>query len=116
MKILVCGDRHWSDINSIKRELQKYSGDVTIIHGAAKGVDSLAGLVASELGFKLEVYPAKWDQLGRAAGPVRNMQMLEEGKPDLVLAFHPDLLKSKGTIDMIRIARKAGVKVIHFTS
>ena len=116
MKILVCGDRHWSNVSSIERELQKFSGDVIIIHGAARGADSIAGNVAKGLGFKVEAYPAKWDKLGIAAGPIRNVQMLEEGKPDLVLAFHPDLNKSRGTSHMVKIARKAGVKVFCFNN
>jgi len=105
MKILVCGDRKWSNVFSIKRELQKFLGDVVIIHGAAKGADSIAGDVAKSLGFKIEAYPAKWNELGRAAGPIRNMEMLQTG-PDLVLAFHPDLGRSKGTANMVSIARK----------
>ena len=116
MRILVCGDRNWNNISSIKRELEKFSGDVVIIHGAARGADSIAENIAKSLGFKVEAYPAKWDELGRAAGPIRNMQMLEEGKPDLVLAFHPDLSKSKGTANMVSIARKRGVKVAWFSN
>ena len=116
MKVLVCGDRNWNNVFSIKRELQKFSDDVVIIHGAATGADTIAGQVAKELGFKVEVYPAKWNELGRAAGPIRNMQMLREGKPDLVLAFHANLNNSKGTANMVSISRKNGVKVIHFTS
>jgi hypothetical protein len=116
MKILVCGDRNWSNVFSIRRELQKFSGEIIVIHGAARGADSIAGDVAKSLGFKVEVYPAKWNELGRAAGPIRNVQMLEEGRPDLVLAFHPDLKESKGTAHMVSIARKKGVKVICFNS
>jgi hypothetical protein len=41
------------------------------------------------------------------AGPLRNYQMLEEGKPDLVVAFPG----GGGTKDMVRRAVKAGVSV-----
>ena len=38
--------------------------------------------------------------------------MLDEGKPDLVIAFHNDLPKSKGTKDMVKRAQKADVPVL----
>lgn len=47
----------------------------------------------------------------RQAGPIRNEQMLQEGQPDKVLAFHENLAQSRGTADMVRRAAKAGVPV-----
>ena len=52
-------------------------------------------------------YPANWKKHGRAAGPIRNKQMLEEAKPDLVIAFPG----GAGTANMVKQAREAGVKV-----
>lgn len=40
-------------------------------------------------------------------GPLRNQRMLEEGKPDLVVAFPG----GGGTKDMVRRAAKAGVPI-----
>lgn len=60
-------------------------------------------------------FPAKWKEFGRAAGPIRNQQMLDEGKPELVLAFHDDLENSKGTKDMVGRAMKADLPVILYT-
>jgi hypothetical protein len=34
-----------------------------------------------------EVPQGEWDELGKKAGPLRNQRMLDEGKPDLVVAF-----------------------------
>lgn len=51
---------------------------------------------------------ADWDGLGRKAGPIRNQRMLDEGKPDLVVAFPGD----KGTADMVRRARTASLEVL----
>lgn len=45
---------------------------------------------------------------GRAAGPIRNQQMLDEGKPHLVVAFPG----GTGTADMVRRAQAAGVLVL----
>ena len=57
-------------------------------------------------------FPADWKKYGRAAGPIRNKQMLNEGKPDLVLAFHTNIENSKGTKSMIQIAKKSEIKII----
>lgn len=109
MRVLVCGSRTWTDVEAIGRELACFPGDTTIIHGAAKGADAIAETIASQLGFKLLVFPAFWETEGRAAGPLRNLRMLAEGQPDLVLAFHK--AGSKGTAHMIRAAEFAGIEV-----
>lgn len=99
----------------------------TLIEGCAKGADSIAnwwGRCApthshnENLDQHFDVtefvhlpFPADWNRYGRAAGPIRNRQMLTEGKPDLVVAFHDDIESSKGTKDMVTIAEKAGVYV-----
>ncbi len=63
------------------------------------------------LGYTVHPHPANWDQYHRAAGPLRNREMLKEA-PDIVLAFHDDLSQSKGTRDMVNQALKAGVPTI----
>ena len=75
------------------------AGD-SIIHGGAPGADMLAAEVAQELGIPARAYPADWRKHGRAAGPIRNQLMLDDGKPDIVVAFPG----GKGTADMIRRA------------
>ena len=82
---------------------------LTIIHGCAKGADSIAGRVAEKNGWSVEEYPADWNYYGNGAGIIRNRQMLKKGKPDLVLAFWDG--KSRGTANMIELAERAGVTV-----
>ena len=81
---------------------------VTIISGGAKGADSMAEDWAIVHWCSFKEYKADWNKHGKAAGPIRNQQMLEEGKPDLVVAFPG----GRGTADMVKRAREAGVKVI----
>lgn len=114
MLILVTGDRNWNDEQCIYDALASYQGDHTLIHGAARGADTIATNAAKLLGWGIVAFPANWAAYGRAAGPLRNQEMLETG-PDLVIAFHPDLTKSKGTRDMVTRARRAGIRVIHYT-
>jgi hypothetical protein len=53
---------------------------------------------------------AKWEKYGLAAGPIRNQEMLDTYKPDLVVAFHNDIEHSKGTKDMITRAMNYGIE------
>ena len=102
--LLVCGDRNWVDEHLIQEMIETIvkEGNVTrIINGAARGADKISSKIANKLNIECIEYPAKWDNYGRSAGYIRNQQMLDDGKPDIVLAFHDDIKKSKDTKDMI---------------
>lgn len=68
----------------------------------------MAGELGKQLGIRVQKFPADWDRYGKAAGGIRNSQMLIEGKPDLVVAFPG----GNGTRDMVLKARKAGIRTI----
>lgn len=106
MRILVCGGRDFLGITQLYRVLDA-SKMTHLVTGGARGVDKLAEEWARDRMVPYTVYPANWDKYGPAAGPVRNQQMLDEGKPDKVIAFPG----GKGTSDMIRRAQKAGIPV-----
>jgi hypothetical protein len=53
---------------------------------------------AKKLGLPYIGYPADWGKYGNSAGPIRNQQMLEEERPDMVVAFPGN----NGTQDMIK--------------
>lgn len=121
MRILVCGGRYFSDKKLLynvlwemvpKTEADPYGNQlpkgVTIIHGAAPGADRLADDWAIGEWCAVEEYPADWVKFGRSAGPIRNREMLDKGKPDVVVAFPG----GKGTENMIQQAISHGVKVI----
>lgn len=114
MKVLVTGDRNWTDkgtIHSVLSKLQKL-GYTELIEGEARGADTIARNEALKLGYPIvSKYPAQWNRYGRGAGPIRNRQMLDEGKPDLVVWFHRNLAESKGTKDMVNYAISRGVHV-----
>lgn len=84
------------------------SSKLHIISGAAKGADTaiIDWCVVNWL--PCTEYLADWKRYGKRAGPIRNQQMLDEGKPDLVIAFPG----GTGTADMIRRSKAAGLQVI----
>jgi len=121
MRILVCGDRNWTDKKTIKEVVSEYNPTVIIQGGCGKkdkngkvfrGADLFAKEVADELGILCLQFDADWKKYGRGAGPIRNRRMLVEGKPNLVLAFHNHYSESKGTKDMITQTITSGVE--HF--
>ena len=111
MRVLVCGDRNWSDREFVFDHLQMVPPDTVIIHGNCRGADKLADSVARQLRLTVIPFPAKWRKFGHAAGPIRNEQMINEGRPDKVLAFHDHLDKSRGTRDMIDRAESVNIPV-----
>lgn len=109
MKIMVTGDRRYANERVVFDALVSYGPDSTLIVGDAKGADRVARGVARALGWPVVVKRAKWDEHGRAAGPIRNQEMIGLA-PDVVVAF--PLPGSKGTWDAVRRARKAGIPVV----
>lgn len=110
--VLVCGGRHYDDrvrLHTIMNALHHVRSIDLVIHGGASGADILAGAWAMDHGVVSKAFPARWALHGRAAGPMRNKQMLVEGKPDLVLAFPG----GTGTADMVRQAVEHGVRTFN---
>lgn len=120
MRLLVSGSRGWRDevaIEAVIRALQALSRafdeEFVLIHGHCKsGADAMADRVGKRLGLRvgkdLIRVPADWGRYKRAAGPIRNQQMLDEQHPDVLVAFRA-AGKSNGTDDMIAKAEKADV-------
>ena len=112
-RVLICGDRNYKDWVRIQEYLDTLQKRTIIIHGGARGADSIAGNLATSLKMKVIKFPADWDKYGKAAGVLRNQQMLDEGQPSLVVYFHKDLENSKGTKDMVTRAISSKIKTIN---
>ena len=118
MRVLVTGDRHWDDrgiVTQVIKDLLREYWLTTIIEGEAPGADLISRKIALSMGVDVTAFPANWTKYGKAAGPIRNKRMIEEGEPDLVVAFHDNLMQSKGTRNMVELAHREGLPVIHFT-
>lgn len=109
MKVLVCGSRHFNDFGKLSAVLSD-CGITHLIQGGAKGADRLSMEWALQNAIPQTEFKADWNVHGKRAGPIRNYQMLKEGKPEMVVAFLAP--NSRGTKHMIEIAQKAGVKTI----
>jgi hypothetical protein len=111
MRVLVCGGRDFDDaglIISVLDRLHTEKSFTVLIHGNARGADRIADDWAWRRGVPREPYGlphGEWDELGKKAGPLRNQRMLDEGKPDLVVAFPG----GGGTKDLVSRAVKARV-------
>lgn len=118
-KVLVTGSRDWTNREAIHRELSKFPPGTIVVHGAARGADTLADEVAKSLGFEVRPYPVTkqdWEEIGKAAGVLRNSKMLTEEHPDKdgraftwCLGFSENLAESRGTKDMVKKTERAGI-------
>lgn len=113
-KVLVCGSRTWTyyeDGELIREFIDSLPANTIIVHGDARGADRIAAACAFQRGLEVHAYPAKWALFSKRAGVLRNQEMLDEEHPDLVAAFTLNIVTSKGTGDMVRRARDAGIPV-----
>lgn len=111
MRVLVCGGRNFDDqlmFNTFMDAVHEKYIVTVIIEGEARGADTMARLWAENRMVECIKFPAKWSEYGKAAGPMRNKQMLDAGRPELVVAFPG----GSGTAHMVRIATEAKIPVL----
>jgi len=109
-RVIVCGGRNFMDWDRGYAELDRIHAERPIqivIHGNARGADSMADCWARRRKIPCWPVPAEWSRYGKSAGPKRNAKMLGL-KPQQVIAFPG----GSGTRDMVKRARAAGVEVI----
>lgn len=126
MRVLVCGGRDFGDRERFIRAMDEHVGrrsvhfsatdnwlpsDIHIIAGGARGADTLAIDWAVVNGCGFTEYPADWKTHGKKAGMLRNQRMINEGRPDLVVAFPG----GRGTADMVRRAKANGIEVVEIS-
>ena len=86
-----------------------------LLHGGARGADAAIGRAAQQLGWSSLVMPAQWQRHGRAAGPIRNRELLEQAITRAVAHSSPRCKASvlvvafpggAGTASLVREARR----------
>lgn len=110
VRVIIAGSREFDNYQLLEQicdELLK-GKEVNILCGMARGTDMLGFRYAKERGYKILKYFANWNKYGMAAGPIRNKEMANNA--DMLVAFWDE--KSKGTKNMINIAKRKNLKVI----
>ena len=107
-KVIIAGSRNFEDYSVAREFIQSTIDSVTesksviIISGGCRGADKLGERYAIENGLDLEVFKADWARYKKAAGPIRNREMVLAS--DVVICFWDN--KSKGTRSLIELANK----------
>jgi hypothetical protein len=112
LRVLVTGGRNFNDYLSVVQvldNLNRIHPITAIAHGGASGADSLANdwALFRKKKWAIYTYLPDWQKHGKAAGVIRNVEMLQKFKPWIVVAFPG----GKGTKHMVKIARKANIRV-----
>lgn len=113
MRLIVAGSRtvtHWmfveQAINEFLEEMYTDEYDqLIIISGTAKGVDRLGERYADEYNEDCHFYPAKWEEFGKRAGFMRNIEMAEVATHCLVICEND----SRGALHMFETAKSHGL-------
>lgn len=111
--VAVTGSRTWWDGTMLGEILRPWlSFPLSELHvGDARGADRLAAERAKLWNVPVTIYKADWDGKGKAAGMIRNREMLEEGKPEVLIAFKLGE-KSAGTDGCCIIAQQLGIPIV----
>ena len=117
-RLLVTGSRTFADralvTNALAWVWHELGSDpaCVLVHGDARGLDTLAAGVWTAHALECEAHPADWARFGRSAGHRRNAEMVALGA-DLCLAF--PLGVSRGTRGCMALAERAGIRVVTVT-
>lgn len=119
-RILVTGSRDWTDRQTVWDALAPIARalpadqDLVLVHGGCPtGADAMCDEWARGFGAVIEVHPANWAKHGRAAGPIRNAEMVNAGA-DLALAFIKN--GSRGASHTASLAEAAGIPTKRYTA
>jgi hypothetical protein len=121
-RVLITGSRDWDDSEPVRAALNNALSAIPpgsylmVIHGACPtGVDTFASEWVKEMQAQCfpvfeDPHPANWFKHGKAAGPIRNQEMVDLGA-DICFAFPAP--GSKGTVHCMGAAEKAGTLVVN---
>ena len=110
-------DLAWSHQRVAAELLARSGGRLVhlVLHGGARGADAAIARAAHQLGWCSLVMPAEWGRHGRAAGPIRNRELLEQAIARAVAHTSPGSIASvlvvafpggAGTASLVQQARR----------
>ncbi len=106
-EIIVTGGRNYSNYTAVSMALRALEPTL-VIHGDCSGADTLAKQWAINNKIEHDPHPANWTKHGKAAGPIRNTDMLDLYPMAIVVAFPG----GAGTKNCINTAKQKGHLVI----
>lgn len=108
VRVVVTGGRDFKDSGAVSGALTALGPIAALAHGGASGADTLAHRIAESVGIPVTVFKADWAKEGKAAGPLRNLRMLDTFRPDVVVAFSG----GRGTAQCVAAARHRRIRVV----
>lgn len=113
MKTIIAGSRTIEDYSILLKAIVSSEFEITqVISGNARGVDKLGEIYADLKKIPCDLFPANWSEYGKSAGVIRNKEMANNAEA-LIAVWDG---KSRGTLNMIEIARKKGLKVFVYNT
>jgi len=111
---MLTGSRSWPSDGRVEEVLTSAiePGDTVLVGDCPTGLDTQAWEILQDLDCTRRKFKADWSKFGAAAGPIRNRKMIEEGNPDLVIAFWEGKRHRSGTLDAMAQAVKNGIPIM----
>lgn len=120
-RLIIAGSRTLTDKEWVFKTLDNLCEDMHIdfiLCGLANGIDILGKEWGESKGITVVDFPADWKGLGRAAGPIRNLEMLNADATHLIAIqdCRINTNGTNGTNHMIKIskAKKICVQVVNY--
>ena len=109
MKTIIAGSRSILDYEVVKEFINSLDLGITeVVSGGAVGPDIYGEIWACENKIPIKYFPADWKKHGKAAGPIRNEEMIDYiGKNGQVIIIWDG--ESRGTLSTIRLAKAKGI-------
>lgn len=111
-RIGVVGSREYPHEDRVRATvaalLMVHGPEFTLVSGGARGVDTWAEDQARIAGWHTDILPAKWDLYGKAAGMMRNAELVQSC--DYVYIFWDG--KSPGSRNVISLCKKNNVPFV----
>ena len=115
MKLLVVtGGRDYKHEKRVHELLKRIDPEVVYVGDCPTGVDKFTRYWCDKSAVPFRVFEAQWDDFGKAAGPIRNKEMIEAAAQDVVKPILLAFPGGRGTEDCVMHAKYYKIPVLRF--